>query len=72
MWLDINLSGQLELAVESFTLTYSVPLAAGLMVEDGGIALTGADRDTAVLDQAKGMIKIMPLPTIMERPLHFG
>ena len=49
VWLDIDLSGELageDGAVESFTLTYSSPLASGLMVEDGGIDLTGAEDET--------------------------
>ena len=61
VWLDIDLSGDLKGAVESFTLTYSSPLAAGLTVAlEGGIDLSGAELDTAVLDHAKGTIKIIP------------
>ena len=67
VWLDIDLTGgSLELAVTSFTLTYSSPLAAGLIVDDAiGIEIEGAELDTpAVLDHAKGTIKITPTPTI--------
>ena len=35
VWLDIDVTGQLTDAVASFTLTYSSPLATGLMLVDG-------------------------------------
>ena len=42
VWLDIELQGQLTAAVTSFTLTYSSPLAAGLMVvATNGIEIEG-------------------------------
>ena len=70
VWLDIDLSGELagEMgAVESFTLTYSSPLATGLGVADDEIVLTGATLSEDGLGHAEGTIKITPATSTAER-----
>ena len=63
VWLDIDVTGSLEEAVASFTLTYSSPLAAGLMLGTEDINNAALDPDD--LGHAGGTIKITPTDTTM-------